>query len=510
MASTQKRTIRPKLTRDLLRRLKRWWRRLDERKVQQASLITLAYLIALMAIGYLPWIIIFSPDEPDAVVATIGSGEQEGSFPLPTEGKADTGDLEEAPVNLLSEEAGAPDVEPPPLEPRARQVPDLPLALGTGDSSDLMEVLADDAKGPLSAAQGALEGESSAYRAASSGPANFVKSAGEGFSQRRGEAKQRALRAGGGSDATERAVRLALEWLKQHQDDDGGWLANRSENRTAVTGLAVLCFLGAGESESSRDYGRTVKTALEFLLNRQSPDGTYPRTNNYTLAIGTMALAEACVMDGRTDVARAASRGVEEILKRQCPAGGWDYNLPGTRNDMSVSGWVIMALKSASVGRILGAEKAYPKFRELIDETIGSRAGGWYSVHRPERVERLRTADAMHAVCMLSRLFMGEHGTRPLLEGAAMQAKKLPVWGSRHTYRVYYATLAIFQVGGSSWRTWNRHVARMLVKNQRQDGDFKGSWDAGQGHGEDTGRAYITSLCCLTLEVYYRYAAIYR
>ena len=49
-----------------------------------------------------------------------------------------------------------------------------------------------------------------------------------------------------------------------------------------------------------------------------------------------------------------------------------------------------------------------------------------------------------------------------------------------------------------------------VVKPQRQDGNFKGSWDPIDVWGEDGGRVYSTASLVLTLEAYYRYSKLVR
>ncbi len=454
---------------------------------KRAALIAAASVLALLLILGLVLMLVRGGGGGGGGEGASVASEQEGSLPA---GEGEAGTRE--PENQEEEGKGTP--TPPPEEAEAEEFPAL--------------VFFDEQDSPAagSGGTGSIGGGTGSGGAGGTFSGRPRELEGAGLGQRRGEGRARALGAGGGSSETERAVYLALDWLKRHQGPDGTWDSSPPTHRTGVTGLALLCFLGAGESESSKAYGDTVRRALEFLLDTQQEDGTYPGTRNYTLAICTMALAEAYVMDDRPEVGLAAERGVGKILKRQCPAGGWDYLEPGSRNDMSVSGWAIMALKSASVAGIPGLKAAYPKFQKLIDETIGGRPGGWYTPSG----KNVSTGNAMHAVAMLCRLLMGARRPNALLEGARIQAERLPQWQSRHTYRLYYATLALFQIGGPSWRTWNDHVSKMLVENQRKDGDFSGSWDAGSGQGENAGPAYVTSLCCLTLEVYYRYAAIYR
>jgi hypothetical protein len=63
-------------------------------------------------------------------------------------------------------------------------------------------------------------------------------------------------------------------------------------------------------------------------------------------------------------------------------------------------------------------------------------------------------------------------------------------------------TQAKFQKGGADWDAWNRMFANELVQNQQRDGHWEG--------GEHGGTVYTTTLCCLMLEVYYRYLPTYK
>ena len=77
-------------------------------------------------------------------------------------------------------------------------------------------------------------------------------------------------------------------------------------------------------------------------------------------------------------------------------------------------------------------------------------------------------------------------------------------------YYAYYTTLTMFQIGGEHWKTWNEGLKKMLLPNQRRDGDFDGSWDPFPGHEKSSGRAYTTAVGAMCLEVYYRYLPMYR
>ena len=55
-----------------------------------------------------------------------------------------------------------------------------------------------------------------------------------------------------------------------------------------------------------------------------------------------------------------------------------------------------------------------------------------------------------------------------------------------------------------------KKLTEAVVKPQRTDGNFKGSWDPLCAWGEDGGRVYSTATLVLTLEAYYRYTKLVR
>ena len=120
----------------------------------------------------------------------------------------------------------------------------------------------------------------------------------------------------------------------------------------------------------------------------------------------------------------------------------------------------------------------------------------------------------MSAVSVLCRLFSGEPRTTPAIEkGANILIQQLPEWaearGRRRSkvnlYYWYYASYALFQMGGQRWKLWNTAMQKSLLDTQRVGGDEDGSWDPIGEWGKAGGRVYSTAIGAMTLEVYYRY-----
>lgn len=143
---------------------------------------------------------------------------------------------------------------------------------------------------------------------------------------------ERAIRlAQSGADLrVEQAVEKSLQWLQQNQNPDGSW---GREHRAAMTGLALLCFLGRCETNISDLYGSTVAKGLEFLvLLSQANNGKLaeqPTGNHYPYehGIATFALAEAYSMTKLDIIKSVLEPAVKIIIDGQDPAsGGWMYN----------------------------------------------------------------------------------------------------------------------------------------------------------------------------------------
>src|SRR5690606_4539385 len=110
------------------------------------------------------------------------------------------------------------------------------------------------------------------------------------------------------------------------------------------------------------------------------------------------------------------------------------------------------------------------------------------------------------------------------LSRVCVEKEYLPQWKHEKIdfYYWYYASLALYQVGGSQWEQRSKAMVRALVDHQRGNHpkdreagltnaevlDEYGSWDPVGAWGGAGGRVYATAINCLTLETYYRHARL--
>jgi hypothetical protein len=315
------------------------------------------------------------------------------------------------------------------------------------------------------------------------------------------------LQDNGGDSACEVAVVKGLKWLAMNQNSDGSW--GKGKHTNAMTGLALLAFLGHCETPEVGNFSHNVRKAIDFLLDfganhngRLSPHGgnTYP----YEHAICTYAIAEAYSMTQDAKIEPVLKDAVAIILRGQTGDGGWEYNYGNAGIDMSVLGWNFQALKAASLtGLKLGEiDRALTRGLSAVDKMQDKQSGHW-----KYKLSSQRVAPSLTGVGVLCYAFMKQTRTGPSRAGVEAINKHFnaPLKDSRsHLYAWYYNTQACFQYGGMHWSTWRRIFQREVLTSQDADGSWTGH-DPWNSHMEPDGPIYSTALCILMLEVYYRY-----
>lgn len=359
-----------------------------------------------------------------------------------------------------------------------------------------------------------------------------------------------ALRSGA-SPASEQAVERALVWLARHQDRDGRWNGGTAryadgtnargedsftihcpagevcygecfyaEADTAMTGLALLAYLGAGYTHLDGKYKAVVARGLDFLIQSQKADGDLRGPSKavgmYCHAMASLAVCEAYALTGDRRLRSPAERAVDFIVKARSADGmAWRY-LPGdTRgSDTSILGWIVLVLKSAREVGIVVPPTTTAGVLKWLDKVAGGDRGG-LARYQPEEIARTKKdgeiTPTMTAEAWVCRQFLGVGGPgSPSDEAAEYLLATNPGRNPMNIYYWYYGTLSMYQHGGASWDRWNAQVRDALVSRQRSQGHQAGSWDPDEtDYGSRGGRIYETALATLSLEVYYRYLRLY-
>ncbi len=379
-----------------------------------------------------------------------------------------------------------------------------------------------------------------------------IKAVPGGFAGRSGATREKMAMEGGGNKASEASVASGLLWLALHQAEDGHWslgefnkhnrdkledvkrktvnatgMAQETGNDVAGTAFGLLPFLAAGKTHRPTGnkkediYLKTVDSAIKFLRAHQGAKGDFAFGKSshhqmYTHGLATIAMCEAYGLTSDPILKRHAQAAINFIEDSQDPkSGGWRYT-PKSGGDTSVVGWQLMALKSGQMAGLNVKTKTLDDAKRWLDSCETKSANNYgYGYTGPS------PTPTMTAVGLLCRQYMGTPPRNPgLLEGVKV-LKKNPPGGPHGIYYDYYATQVMHHMGGDSWDFWNYGpnkndgIRDILIKRQdRGVGNRphqKGSWDPSNDQwGRQGGRIMQTSLCLLTLEVYYRHLPLYR
>ncbi len=360
----------------------------------------------------------------------------------------------------------------------------------------------------------------------------------------------------GVSRASENAVKWGLWWLARHQGATGAWSAagfdhecgagkcdglGYGEYDAGVTGLSLLAFLGAGYTHLTKEtfidpvtkrticYGDIVRKAEHWLVENQDAEGCFGGRHGskymYNHAIAALAMAEAYGLTNAMYFKDPSQRGIDFLCQAQNPYKAWRYTKRCDDNDTSVTGWAVMALKSAKMAGLATPKTAFEGAKAWIVETTdeayyrtGYTAKGNGKVVVQGKNEDFDDHPSMTAVGMLCRIFADQDEKDPALAGGAkLMVADLPVYGGKKTdyYYWYYGSLALFQYEGptgANFKAWNEAMTKALLPNQKElkDGCAFGSWDVNVDRwGFEGGRVYTTAINTLNLEVYYRYASAF-
>ena len=351
---------------------------------------------------------------------------------------------------------------------------------------------------------------------------------GSGLSGRSVEARGKHLRQAGGTDASEAAVALALQWFFKHQRDDGGWsfdhrggrCQGRCKNhgtletaRIGATAMALLPFLGAGQTHQEGKYQEEVRRGLYFLVRSMSIEQGQlgklwePGGSMYSQGLATITLCEAYGMTQDKELMGPAQMALNYLMWAQYSTdGGWRYSADPAieRGDTSVVGWALMGLKSGDMAYLTVSEESFRGASHFLD-SVQSNGGATYGYTDPGG----NASSATTAIGLLCRMYLGwDRDNKALQQGVKALGEHGPA--ETNLYYNYYATQVLRHYGGDMWEKWNEQMREHLIVTQSKRGHPAGSWHLPGGHAGSGGRHYCTSMATMILEVYYRHLPIFR
>ena len=298
--------------------------------------------------------------------------------------------------------------------------------------------------------------------------------------------------------AVDQAVGRALAWLARTQQPDGAFDGPYGETN-AATGLVGMAFLSKGYRPGFPPYGDTINRCIDRIVSTASSNGYLGVRGGrmYGHGIATVFLSE---VSGMADPARQKQidatlpTALRVILDAQkVPKedgrhrGGWRYEPTDNSSDISITGWSLMALRSA---RLNGA----PVPVSAINDAVGfidrcrnpdNDGGFFYSPGRFTREHPFRGG-----------LWLGGPST-PARTGAALLCRELAgrrdndvnrgagdfilrdvknhgfIKDTWHEYATYYCSQGMFQLGGTYWEQFAPAMYNYLLLKQQANGAWR-------------------------------------
>ncbi len=336
------------------------------------------------------------------------------------------------------------------------------------------------------------------------------------------DARLKKILEGGGTAEVEAAVIRSLNLFKTNQNPDGSW--GRS-NKAAMTGFALQCFLGHGETADSDEYGETVVKGLMYLidLGKKNPHGLLTESwdankggaGTYEHAIATLAIGESYILarlgtkalPGLRDCFTAA---VKVIISQQSKRGSWGYGgkeivyNPGAA-DLSVANWHFLVLEVAKKSslRFEGLAECIQKSLDYLGY-MQTKDGGFGGANRDAHYNQW----SLSGGAITGHILLTGQSTPASSKAVKFITEYLnaepPQWTRNcNLYSWHGYTHALFLNGGAEWKTFAALVMPQLIAAQEADGSFKrgqSNWPA----SDAADATYRQALCTLILEVFYR------
>ncbi len=312
-----------------------------------------------------------------------------------------------------------------------------------------------------------------------------------------------------------KAVDRALAYLRSTQQADGSWISGIGKS-TGIVSIATMAFLSRGHVPGRGRYGDLLDRSIAWVV-QQSREGLIVRDTShgpmYCHGISTLMLGEALGMvdedrKGLENVARVHQNAVNVILRAQSvakepsAAGGWRYNAGSTDSDISVSGWMVLALRGAREIGLTVPKRNIDQAVVYMKRCAHPLGGFGYQPGGNANLARTGTGVLALQIC-------GDLQSPEAMRGGEFILKNELQWqGPFFFYTVYYCSQGMYQLGGNFWESWKAQCEPLLLLHQNSDGSW--SPPPNETHEHQAGPAYCTAMAVLALSVEFKYLPIYQ
>lgn len=302
------------------------------------------------------------------------------------------------------------------------------------------------------------------------------------------------------------AIDRGLAALAVKQLKDGSFGASPARS-VAVTSLAALAFMQAGNLPGRGRYGEVVERATTFVLSGAQESGLICADQihppMYGHGFATLFLGEVFGMTGDERVKEKLQKAVRLIERCQNSDGGWRYQPAPTDADISVTITQIMALRGARDAGIKVEKQIVDRAISYVRRCQNGDGGFSYRLNQGFGGD---SGFARTGAGIASLFYAGVSEGKEIDKGLAFLRKFVPGKSAggdaegNYFYGHYYAVQAMYQAGGRDWDAWFPAVRDQLLKRQNK---ATGLWTG------DLNDEYATSMALLILQMPNRYLPVY-
>jgi hypothetical protein len=308
----------------------------------------------------------------------------------------------------------------------------------------------------------------------------------------------------------QRTVEKGLEYLAARQQADGSFGSQGAGfgATSAITGLAGLAFMQAGNLPGRGKYGENVRRAVDYILSTSQESGLLAAEQAhgimYSHGFATLFLAEVYGMTGDENVKEKLQKAIRLIERTQNREGGWRYMPVPYDADISVTICQVMALRAARDAGLTVEKDVIDKAIAYVRQCQNPDGGFSYMLTGGGGGSAFPRSAAGVCALYYAGVFEGDDLKRGLdyvrkFTPGKIRADNINA-SAHYYYGQYYAAQAMFLAGGDYWATWYPAIRDELIAKQ----DERGAW-----HGDIGSDEYATAAALIILQMPNRYLPVF-